>query len=140
MSIPRRDELERALKAVLSELAEYDYIMGDIGITTRPWIVLEGNYESLDQDSDDDNWLVESSLVAALAMQWGVRDGAHSIDDAENRLMREMVARLRDHSNRTREIAHAFDLVAGGSTNAVGASSHVRYRYVKGNKVSDGAS
>ena len=137
MSIPRRDELETALKEVLSELAEYDYIMGDIGIAVRPWQVLDGHYESLNSANEGDKWLIESSLLVALAVHWGVRDGAHSIADTEGRLMREMVARLRDCSTRTQEIARALDLVANGSADAGPASSAVLSRYVKGNKVSE---
>lgn len=42
-----RSELAKALGHVLSELAEYDYVMGDVGIPIRPWKVLDGSFHRM---------------------------------------------------------------------------------------------
>jgi len=137
VTIPKRDLLVAEIQDRLSDLAEYDYIMGDIGIVERPWRIFDESCGAIEHEPDAD-WLAEGALVVALAFHWGVRDGAHSADDRELKLVSKMVQRLRGHSCRTEQIARAIDMVVNEEERMIAASNEIHEKYVRNRLVKVG--
>lgn len=131
MAIPKCDLLIRGIRDCLVELAEYDYIMGDIAIGTAPWRVLDGHYGALGTEPEAD-WLAEGALIVTLAFQWGVRDGAHAASAEDQKLISKMVDELRCRSARTERIARVIDMVATVQDTALvaAASDEIHHDYV----------
>jgi hypothetical protein len=103
------DLLEREILFLYKTLANYGYFMGDMWPLFIPWRTFENSYEHVVAEAEP--WLIEGSLLIALTVLWGARDGAHSIDKEESSRISLMIEKIRSHSERTEEISRVIDLI-----------------------------
>lgn len=94
-------------------LCDYGDFMGDYWPSIAPWRLEAAEYPALVSAG-----LAEGSLLIALNVLWGIRDGAHTISPDDQAAIDAMTLALRDASALSAVIAGVIDLVESDASEA----------------------